>query len=153
MCWTLKLPGVIFIRQRNTTFGFGPGSAASLLCDFRQVPSASWASAVAFCQISRVDRWSLRELGCTNILFFFFFNWLFFRAALDSQYKLGAKYRVSEYPFVPQMHTASPLCSRPTRGVHLLQSINLHWHAIITQKSLFMLHMLGVLTNVSAIIE
>ena len=38
----------IYIRQRNTTFGFGPGSAASLLCDFRQVPSAVWASAVAF---------------------------------------------------------------------------------------------------------
>lgn len=55
--------------------------------------------------------------------------------------KLSAKYREFSYILCPHMGITSPITDRPHHStvVHLLQSMNLQWHVIITQNLQFTL--------------
>ena len=62
----------------------------------------------------------------------------FFTSVFKFRAKLRERHRGFTLPSIPYAQP-SLLFTSPTKGVHLLQLINLHWHIIVTQSPYFML--------------
>ena len=77
---------------------------------------------------------SMKWSGCyfVYIILFYFLNKLHFYSSFRHTAKLTETTEIVSYAPCPPRARPSPHLTSPTRAVHVLQSVSLHWHIVIT---------------------